>query len=55
MIFSIDVEDWAQSVLNPNNPVTNRVLDSTLRLLDILAEHDHKATFSAFEALEKRL
>ncbi len=45
MIFSIDVEDWAQSVLNPNNPVTNRVLDSTLRLLDILDEHDHKATF----------
>lgn len=45
MIFSIDVEDWSQSVLNTNNPVTNRVYDNTLRLIDILEEHNHKATF----------
>jgi len=45
MIFSIDVEDWSQSVLDPNNPVTNRVLDSTNRVLDLLSEHNHKATF----------
>jgi len=45
MIFSIDVEDWSQSVLNTNNPVTNRVYDNTLRLIDILGEHNHKATF----------
>ena len=45
MIFSIDVEDWAQSVLNNNNPVSNRVYDNTLLLLDILEEHQHKATF----------
>jgi len=45
MIFSIDVEDWSQSVLNTSNPVTNRVYDNTLRLIDILEEHDHKATF----------
>ncbi|MEE9445442.1 MAG: polysaccharide deacetylase family protein [Cocleimonas sp.] len=45
MIFSIDVEDWSQSVLNAKNPVTNRVLDNTLRVLDLLDEHDHKATF----------
>ena len=45
MIFSIDVEDWGQSVLNASNPVTNRVYDNTLRLIDILEEHQHKATF----------
>jgi len=45
MIFSIDVEDWSQSVLNTSNPVTNRVYDNTLRLIDLLGEHQHKATF----------
>ena len=45
MIFSIDVEDWAQSVLDNSNPVSNRVYDNTLLLLDILEEHQHKATF----------
>ncbi len=45
MIFSIDVEDWSQSVLNRSNPVTRRVYDNTLILLDILEEHNHKATF----------
>jgi peptidoglycan/xylan/chitin deacetylase (PgdA/CDA1 family) len=45
MIFSIDVEDWSQSVLNNANPVTNRVVDNTLRLLDILDDNGHKATF----------
>jgi len=45
MIFSIDVEDWCQSVLDPNNPVTDRVNDNTLRLLDLLEQYQHKATF----------
>ena len=45
MIFSVDVEDWCQSVLNNNNPVSKRVLNSTLRLLDLLDEYDQKATF----------
>ena len=45
MIFTIDVEDWSQSVLNNANPVTNRVYDNTLMILDILEEHQHKATF----------
>ena len=45
MIFSIDVEDWSQSVLDNNNPVTDRVLNNTLRLLDLLEEHQQKATF----------
>ena len=45
MIFTVDVEDWSQSVLNRNNPVTERVLNSTHLLMDILAENDTKATF----------
>ena len=45
MIFTIDVEDWSQSVLNNNNSITNRVFDNTLRLLDLLDEYQHKATF----------
>ncbi len=45
MIFSIDVEDWCQSVLDPNNPVTDRVNDNTLRLLDLLEQYQHHATF----------
>lgn len=45
MIFSVDVEDWCQSVLDNNNPVSNRVLNSTSRLLDLLDEYDQKATF----------
>ncbi len=54
MIFSIDVEDWSQSVLNNANPVTNRVYDNTLRLIDILAEHDHKATFFTLGNVAKK-
>ena len=45
MIFSVDVEDWCQSVLDNKNPVTDRVLNSTLRLLDLLEQYDQKATF----------
>ncbi len=45
MIFSVDVEDWCQSVLDNNNPVSDRVLNSTLRLLDLLEEYDQTATF----------
>jgi len=54
MIFSIDVEDWAQSVLNNDNPVSNRVFDNTLRLIDILDEHDHKATFFTLGNVAKK-
>ena len=54
MIFSIDVEDWSQSVLNTSNPVTNRVYDNTLLLIDILAEHNHKATFFTLGNVAKK-
>ena len=45
MIFSVDVEDWCQSVLDNDNPVSDRVLNSTNRLLDLLDQYDQKATF----------
>ncbi len=45
MIFSIDVEDWSQSVLNRSNPVSDRVYANTMHVLDILSENNSKATF----------
>lgn len=45
MIFSVDVEDWNQSVLDLNNPVTDRVLNNTARLLTLLDEKQQKGTF----------
>ncbi len=54
MIFSIDVEDWAQSVLDNNNPVSNRVYDNTLRLIDLLDQYQHKATFFTLGNVAKK-
>lgn len=45
MIFTVDVEDWSQSVLNRKNPVSERVLRSTHQVMDILSENNTKATF----------
>lgn len=45
MIFSIDVEDWPQSVLNHSNPVSDRVYANTMQVMDLLAENKTKATF----------
>lgn len=45
MIFTIDVEDWSQSVLDNSNPVTNRVFDNTLKVMDLLEEYNQKGTF----------
>lgn len=45
MIFSADIEDWQQSVLDWNNPITNRVIASTHKLLAILDSHNVKGTF----------
>ena len=54
MIFSIDVEDWSQSVLDSNNPVSNRVLNNTNRLLDLLGDYQHKATFFTLGNVAKK-
>ena len=45
MIFSVDVEDWPQSVLNRSNPLSDRVYANTMQVLDILAANKTKATF----------
>ena len=45
MIFTIDVEDWSQSVLDNTNPVTHRVFDNTLKVMDLLEEYEQKGTF----------
>lgn len=45
MIFSADIEDWQQSVLDFKNPISRRVLASTYKLLAILDDHQVSATF----------
>lgn len=45
MIFTIDVEDWAQSVLDRTNPVSERVLVNTDRILALLDEYQQTGTF----------
>ena len=45
--LTIDLEDWAQAVLDPSLPVTDRVVDNVRRLLDFLDAHGTRATFFA--------
>ena len=44
-VLTVDVEDWPQSTLNNSLPLTQRVVDNTLKLLDILRKREVKATF----------
>ncbi|OLD63221.1 MAG: hypothetical protein AUI47_09975 [Acidobacteria bacterium 13_1_40CM_2_68_5] len=44
-VLSFDVEDWPQSTLDLSLPVTARVRDNTLRVLDLLANAGVRATF----------
>jgi polysaccharide deacetylase family protein (PEP-CTERM system associated) len=44
-ILTVDVEDWQQSTLDTNLPISGRVLRNTNRLLDLLAEFNVQATF----------
>jgi polysaccharide deacetylase family protein (PEP-CTERM system associated) len=43
-ILTVDVEDWQQSTLDTNLPISGRVLRNTNRLLDLLAEFNVRAT-----------
>ena len=43
--ISIDVEDWLQSVVDPNLPLTDRFCRNTHRILDTLAGFGVRATF----------
>lgn len=45
--LTIDLEDWAQSVLGPQTPITTRVLRNTDRMLNLLARYGVRATFFA--------
>ncbi len=45
--MTVDLEDWAQAVLDPRLPVTGRVVDNVYRLLDFLDAHQVRATFFA--------
>lgn len=44
-ILTVDVEDWQQSTLDYDMPISKRAMDNANRLLDILAEHGTHATF----------
>jgi polysaccharide deacetylase family protein (PEP-CTERM system associated) len=45
--LTIDLEDWAQAVLDPALPVTSRVVGNVERLLEFLDRWQVKATFFA--------
>lgn len=44
-ILTFDVEDWPQSTVDHTLPVTERARDNTLRVLELLAATETKATF----------
>lgn len=43
--ISVDVEDWQQSVLDHDLPVSDRFVAPTWRIADLLASRDVRATF----------
>jgi polysaccharide deacetylase family protein (PEP-CTERM system associated) len=60
--FTIDVEDWYQSCVDFDAPITSRVVRNTERVLEVLDEHCIKATFfvqgrvaETFPALVRRI
>ncbi|MEE8488329.1 MAG: DUF3473 domain-containing protein, partial [Gemmatimonadota bacterium] len=44
-ILTFDVEDWHQSTLDHDLPITGRVRDNTMRIMDMLAPAGIRATF----------
>jgi polysaccharide deacetylase family protein (PEP-CTERM system associated) len=44
LICTVDVEDWAQSTLNTELPISDRAGPNMERVLDVLAEENSKAT-----------
>lgn len=43
--FTVDLEDWLQGALNPNLPITSRVVRNLDRVLSLLERHNVRATF----------
>lgn len=44
-VFTVDLEDWPVAVMGPSEPITGRVVENTLKLLNILHWHGVHATF----------
>jgi polysaccharide deacetylase family protein (PEP-CTERM system associated) len=44
-ILTVDVEDWQQSVVDFDLPISERVLVNTRRMLGLLRDHDVRGTF----------
>jgi len=44
VVLTVDVEDWAQSTLDPSLPIYPRAQRNTEYLLDLVAEYDRKLT-----------
>ncbi len=53
-VLTIDLEDWPVAVLGPGHEVTDRVVDNTRRLLQILQWHGVKATFFVLTCVAER-
>jgi len=45
LVFTVDVEDWANSTLGPGWPITGRFLKGLYRVLSLLEEAGAKGTF----------
>lgn len=46
LVFTVDVEDWGQSVLDPTLPISDYAADNALRLLDLISQDPNaKGTF----------
>ncbi|NIT36478.1 MAG: DUF3473 domain-containing protein [candidate division Zixibacteria bacterium] len=45
LVFTVDVEDWANSTLGPERPITDRFLEGLCRILSLLEEAGAKGTF----------
>jgi polysaccharide deacetylase family protein (PEP-CTERM system associated) len=43
--FSVDLEDWMQSTIGPDEPITPRVIANLDRMLKLLERHGVRATF----------
>jgi len=43
--LTVDVEDWVQSVLDPDLPLTDGFYDNTMRVLELFAAHGVRGTF----------
>ena len=43
--ITVDVEDWVQSVLDPNLPLTDRFVRNTHVILELFSRYNVKGTF----------